>query len=214
MPDYNRLRLDELSSISEFVEDLSDEQWDQASLCAGWRVRDVVSHMALGYTTPMFTMVKELAKFRFNVPRASAQASVDYGSEHSPSELKAVFASIHRDGVRKGISRIIPAREGMLDHVVHHQDMRRPLGKPRHIPEERLVAALGVAPTVSGFVGSKKRAAGLRLRATDVEWSHGDGPEVSGTGEALLLALTGRPVVLAELVGEGVAVLRDRVASS
>lgn len=60
---------------------------------------------------------------------------------------------------------------------------------------------------------SRKRADGLRLAATDVEWSHGEGPEVHGTGEAILLALTGRPVVLDELTGDGVATLRARIAA-
>jgi len=213
MTDYDRLRLDELASISEFVSTLSDEQWNHATLCEGWRVRDVISHMALGYTTPMLPMIGMLAKHRFNVPKASAEGSVEYGSEHTPAELAAIFESIHRDHVRKGITKVIPTKEGLLDHVVHHQDMRRPLGMPRQIPEERLVGALEVAPGLGGFVGSKKRAAGLRLVATDVDWSHGDGPEVRGAGEAILLAVTGRSAVLNELTGEGVATLRDRLAS-
>jgi hypothetical protein len=81
------------------------------------------------------------------------------------------------------------------------------------MPEDRLLAALDVAPRLNGFVGSKKRAAGLHLVATDVDWSHGDGPEVRGPGEAILLALTGRTVVLDELTGEGVATLRSRMAA-
>jgi hypothetical protein len=36
---------------------------------------------------------------------------------------------------------------------------------------------------------------------------------VRGPGEAILLALTGRPAVLAELSGEGVATLRQRMAA-
>ena len=212
-PDYQRLRLEELAAISEFAHTLSDDQWDHSTLCTGWRVRDVVSHMTLGYTTPMLPLLGALAKYRFNVPKASAEASVEYGSEHTPQQILAVFDTIHRDNVRKGIARVIPAKEGLLDHVVHHQDMRRPLGMPRQVPEERLVAALGVAPGLNGFVGSKKRAAGLRLVATDVGWSHGDGPEVRGPGEVLLLAVTGRLAVLDELVGEGVATLRERLAA-
>lgn len=213
MTDYNRLRWDELASINEFVGTLSDEQWNQATLCDGWRVRDIISHMTLGYTTPMLPLIGELTKYRFNVTKASAELSVEYGNEHTPAQLKATFESIHRDHVRKGISKVIPTKEGLLDHLVHHQDMRRPLGMPRQIPEERLVAALDVAPGVNGFVGSKKRAAGLRFAATDVAWKRGDGPEVTGSGEAILLALTGRPNVLDELAGEGVATLRERLAA-
>ena len=62
MTDYSRLRWDELASISEFVRTISDEPWNQATLCEGWRVRDVISHMTLGYTTPMLPLIGELAK--------------------------------------------------------------------------------------------------------------------------------------------------------
>ena len=213
MPDYDRLRYDELASISEFVHGLSDEQWDHDTLCRGWRVRDVVSHMTLGYTTPVLPMVGMMAKHGFNVPRASAKGSVAYGSAHTPAQIMAVFDTIPKDHVRKGIAKVVKPQEGLVDHIVHQQDMRRPLGLPRQIPEDRLLAALGVAPSIGGFVGAKKRAAGLRLVATDVEWFHGEGPEVRGTGEAILLALTGRPVVLDELTGDGVATLRARIAA-
>lgn len=52
---------------------------------------------------------------------------------------------------------------------------------------------------------------GLRLEATDQAWTHGDGPAVSGPGEALALALTGRAVALEQLTGSGVEVLRARL---
>jgi hypothetical protein len=61
-------------------------------------------------------------------------------------------------------------------------------------------------------VGTKKRIAGLRLRATDVDWSHGDGPEVTGPGLSLLVAMTGRPGGLDALSGEGLATMRSRTA--
>ncbi len=52
MTDYNRLRWDELASISEFVDTLSDDQRNTATLCGGWRVRDVMlcASLALGST--------------------------------------------------------------------------------------------------------------------------------------------------------------------
>ena len=59
-------------------------------------------------------------------------------------------------------------------------------------------------------LGNKKRVAGLKLAATDIDWTFGDGPEVRGTGEALLLAICGRKAALDDLEGEGVATLRSR----
>ena len=209
--DYDALRYEELASISEFCHTLEPDQWDTPSLCEGWRVRDVIGHMSVGYTTPMPEMVVKLARYRFNVPKASKAESIAFASSRTPAELLAVFDSIVRNKVRKGIARVIKPTEGLLDHVVHHEDIRRPLGQRRQVPEHRLVAALDVAPTLAGFVGSKARAAGLRLEATDVDWHHGDGPLVRGAGEAILLALTGRGVVLDELDGDGVAVLKQRL---
>jgi uncharacterized protein (TIGR03083 family) len=211
--DYDTLRYDELTSIGEFCHTLDASQWDTPSLCEGWRVRDVIAHMTVGYTTGLPTMIGKLGRYGFNVPKASKAESITFASDHTPEALLAVFESIPRQHLRKGITHFIKPTESLLDHVVHHQDIRRPLGQPRQIPTDRLLAALDVAPTLSGFVGSKSRSADIRLVATDVDWSHGDGPEVRGTGEALLLTLTGRSAAVDELDGEGVGVLKQRLAA-
>lgn len=62
--------------------------------------------------------------------------------------------------------------------------------------------AIGFAPKDVGD--------GVRYEATDLDWSSGSGPLVQGTGEALLLAMTGRTVALEELRGDGVETLRRR----
>jgi uncharacterized protein (TIGR03083 family) len=212
-PDYDKLRWQELAAISELLHELSDEQWDAPSLCTGWRVRDVVSHMCVGYTTPMGSMVAKVAKRRFNVPKASFEESIAFASARTPKEILAVFDDVHTNQVQKGIAKVIKPTEGLVDHLIHHQDIRRPLGLPREMPEERLVAALEVVPGLGGFVKAKQRTAGLRLEATDVGWAHGSGPDVGGTGEAILLAASGRPVALPELEGDGVSTLRTRLAA-
>ena len=68
-------------------------------------------------------------------------------------------------------------------------------------------------PRLGGFVGAKQRVRGLRLVATDIDWSHGTGPKVIGTGEAILLVASGRPVARGELSGEGADTLRIRLAA-
>jgi hypothetical protein len=49
------------------------------------------------------------------------------------------------------------------------------------------------------------------LRATDIDWEHGRGPEVSGSGEALLMAMSGRPAALTDLTGPGQPTLAARL---
>jgi hypothetical protein len=63
-----------------------------------------------------------------------------------------------------------------------------------------------------GFV-AKNRLTGLRFEANDIGWSWGAGRVIRGEAEAVMLALTGRPVVLPELDGDGVTILRDRSTS-
>ena len=43
-----------------------------------------------------------------------------------------------------------------------------------------------------------------------MSWARGNGPEVIGTGEAVLMTIAGRSAALADLTGSGVAVLAER----
>jgi len=102
---------------------------------------------------------------------------------------------------------------GVRAMVIHHQDMRRPLGMRRAVPEERLRAALDVILTPRGStnLGSFERGSGLRLQATDIDWSWGDGPEVLGPAESILMAVAGRRGTLADLSGPGLPILASRI---
>jgi len=58
------------------------------------------------------------------------------------------------------------------------------------------------------------RLRGLRLVASDVAWARGDGLELRGPVESLLLISTGRPAGLAELDGPGLALAESRLGLS
>jgi hypothetical protein len=55
--------------------------------------------------------------------------------------------------------------------------------------------------------GAKRAIKQFRYTAMDVDWTAGDGPEVTGPVDALLLVPTGRPAALPWLLGLGVAAL-------
>jgi uncharacterized protein (TIGR03083 family) len=95
--------------------------------------------------------------------------------------------------------------------VVHGEDIRRPLGLGAAVSPEATVACLDMFKGANFPVGAKKRVSGLRLVATDADWSHGSGPEVQGPALGVLLAMTGRAGGLESLTGPGVAVLRSRL---
>jgi hypothetical protein len=98
----------------------------------------------------------------------------------------------------------------LTDGMIHQQDIRRSLGIPRAIDPQRLRTALDFArfaPTIRGAW----HARGVRLVATDMDWSHGKGPEVRGSGEALLMAMAGRRAALDDVDGPGKAELAQHI---
>jgi uncharacterized protein (TIGR03083 family) len=194
--------------LADLGASLSEAEWDTPSLCEGWTVRHVFAHVAAGAKgggVPTFLGYLVRSGFDFN--RASQRLSIDVGDRTDPQELVQQL----RDNAssRKRPPGTTPA--GLLaEAVVHGQDMRRPLGIERVPPVERTVGALWSMVRTGSVLGNKKRIAGLRLVATDADWSHGEGPEVRGPAEALLLATCGRDVALAELEGPGLETLRTR----
>ncbi|WP_255486037.1 maleylpyruvate isomerase family mycothiol-dependent enzyme [Mycobacteroides sp. LB1] len=192
----------ERASLAEFLHTLSEDDWLTPSLCAGWRVRDVVAHAsvdAISLGAYLGTALRNPSINRLN------DALLERTGHLSNQDLLRHFESAVQPGA---FGKMAPAALH-TDAMVHHQDIRRPLGQPRTIPVDRLVFALdhpdfGAHP--------KRYTKGLRFVADDVDWGKGDGPEVHGTGEALVLAMAGRPVVLSELEGDGVPILAGRMA--
>jgi len=60
------------------------------------------------------------------------------------------------------------------------------------------------------FFPGRKLFHDLRAIATDADWSAGDGLDVTGPIEALVLTLAGRFAELDQLQGDGMATLRVR----
>jgi len=211
--DYRRMTRDELTDMQAMLHSLDDRQWDEPSLCAGWKVRHVIGHLCLGASTNPLKLPILAAPYGFNIAKASGRESYRYGEEHTPAELLDVFDRLVCGPGRAGLAKIAPPHEFFVDKVIHNQDIRRPLGLHREIPVERLVASLDVLPRLGGFLKSKRHTRGLRFVATDIGHEVGDGAEVRGTAEALILAMSGRPVSLPELDGDGVEHLRSRITA-
>ena len=137
---------------------------------------------------------------------------------------KAGANQIARDGDRSNDSLIEwVASPGHCDQVnlgeimIHQQDVRRPLGLNREIPEDQLTRILDISLTRSGSMTlvpvSRKISHGLHLVATDIEWSSGQGEEVRGPAEAILMAISGRRSAVDDLAGSGATVLANRMAT-
>jgi len=211
--DYKALMWAEVDDIGELLHELPDEDFDATTLCEGWLVRDVIGHMSFGHTANTAQIMAGMLRYRFNLTKGSFELSKDFAAGKSADEMRAFWDErLVGQHTRNGISKTIKYHEGFLDHLIHNQDIRRPRGHAREIPEERLVAALDAVTKVkTPLFATKPKVAGLRLEASDIGWAHGDGPVVRGTAEALVMAAAGRVSALDELQGEGVGTLTDRV---
>jgi uncharacterized protein (TIGR03083 family) len=207
--DHRRLHDEENADFSAYLHTLAPEDWEEPSLCAGWRVRDVVGHILYGNEQRLSTLPLRLARHGFSSDRSGKAYSIARATGRSPAELLRAFDE--RDPWA-GTCRVFPPRLTLLDRLVHHQDIRRAMGHERAIPAERVHAVLDATPTLGTVFGAKARTKGLRFAATDLDWTWGDGPEVTGPGEALVMAMLGRADALADLDGEGLPTFAERVA--
>lgn len=203
-PSLMDLARDERTDLAEFLATLTPEQWQTESLCTGWTVKDVVAHVVSYEELNLAGLLKRFAKGR--VVHANEVGVAEYSTMSTDELLEFLNRHLRPQGLTAGFGGMI----GLVDGTVHHQDIRRALGRPRTVPAQRLGRILPLVPG-NPRLGAGRRIKGLRLRANDVEWEHGSGPEVTGTGEALLLAMTGRRQAAEELTGAGAAALLGRL---
>ena len=192
--------------MADFLASLPSEQWDHPSLCQGWRIRDVAAHVISYEEHGWADLIKRLARARFRPGRLNDVGLAEYAAR-DPQEL---VEFLRRHLTPRGGTARFGGRVGLVDALIHHQDMRRPLGMRRAIPVERLRCALTfavTAPPLRGFWNAR----GVRLVGTDLDWSHGKGPEARGPAEAILMVLAGRRGVARELSGPGASILQQRL---
>ena len=197
---------DEREEFAALLEGLTPQQWTSPTLCEQWRVREVAVHTVSYDELSTAGLVRRFLKGRLNTDRINAIGVADY-ADSAPEQITAM---IRAHAEPHGLTGGFGGRIALTDGMIHQQDIRRSVGIPRTIDQERLRTALDFArfaPTIRGAW----RARGVRLVATDLDWSHGSGPEVRGTGEALLMAMAGRRAALDELDGPGKAKFAQRL---
>lgn len=190
----------ERRELAEVFADLTPEQWDSPSLCGGWRVREVAAHMSTGFRHSTALTLLELARSGGNIHRMADRIARRDAAAMTERELAAAMAD-HADHPRRPP---VGGRIAALAHdAVHGLDITVALGLPARLPVARATALLaGVSPRTLRFFGA--RMDGVRLVATDADWSYGHGSlTVEGRAEHLLVVAYGRRVPEGLLAGPG-----------
>ena len=197
------------TSLTALLDDLSDDEWQQASLCAGWTVRDVAAHLTL-QQLGLRDELRMLRKWRGSMDRTNEHVVRLRAAELTTGQIIAAIRGMI--GSRRhnfGVTHL----ETLTDILVHSQDIAIPLGRRLDMAPDAAAAAASrnLSMRVPPPLPSVKIVACFRLTATDTTWSAGEGPEVRGPMAALLLVCCGRLVALPQLSGEGAAALAARL---
>ena len=188
-------------SLAELLESLSDADWEQPSLCAGWRVRDVAAHVAFAPQPPRLAeLVVDAARARGRFHRLNHDVAVRLAARPTQdivAEMRAHARSRH-------LPVVTNYRNIVFDVLVHTQDIAIPLGRQVPMPIDAARAGADRVWTMGWPFWARRRLRGIRLVATDTDWSVGAGTELSGPIGMLLLLLTGRTTTaLPHLSGTG-----------
>jgi uncharacterized protein (TIGR03083 family) len=183
---------------ADLLATLSPDQWDEPTLCAGWRVREVVAHTTMPLRTSLGRTLLDLVRARGDVNRMSDRSARRDAGRMSAAELLAAL----RDNITHPWTPPGGGVHGALSHdLIHGLDITEGLGLDRSPPPERVAVVLsGMRPRNIAFFGTD--LTGVELRATDTDWSHGTGRPVLGRAQDLLLAVCGRRLPAGRLQGD------------
>jgi uncharacterized protein (TIGR03083 family) len=195
----------ERAALAADLADLTAAQWATPSLCTGWSIEQCLGHQvgtALMSPTKFF---RQLVGAGFSFTRF-ADKQIAAATAQGPAGTLAAFVAVQDTTV----APLGPKMSWVGEALVHGEDIRHPLGIPHDYPLDWVTRSAEFYAGSNALIGGKKRVAGVTLKATDADWTHGTGPTVEGPAVALMMTTTGRTAYLEQLTGPGVELLRAR----
>ncbi|WP_433365336.1 maleylpyruvate isomerase family mycothiol-dependent enzyme [Actinoplanes sp. CA-142083] len=177
-------------SVAGLLDELAPADWARPSLCAGWTVRDVAAHLTL----QQMTVRDELAMLLRWRGGGMDRLTADAARRKALSEPARLTAEIRETAAARRHNAGVTPLETLADLLIHEQDIAVPLGLRREMPPSAaaVVATRLLTMRFPPPLPSVRRVKGRRLVATDVAWTHGDGPPLEGPIATLLLTIAGR----------------------
>jgi len=208
MTDVFELIAEQRRRVAQCLDGLTDEEWGTQSLCRGWTVRHVATHLTMPFLVSAPKIVWSLVKTGGNFNRISNDFA-----RREPARSNEEIVALLRDNAT---NRFTPPGLGpdapMTDIIVHGLDVSVPTERTIEVSPEALRRTLDflVSPKASrGFV-RPRMTKGLSFSCPELEWHSGEGLLVEGSASDLALALTGRRLEKSGLRGDGVASMSRR----
>jgi len=195
----------ERDTLAATLRTLTPEQWEHDSLCKGWTVKDVAAHvistpqMGLGRTMGVF--VRNLGRgYNTMIFRETKRLAERQSTEKILTDYETYATSRRKVATTTTI-------EPLIDALVHHQDIVRPLGLRHDMDPTAAAVAADRVRLLAPLMGTRRVVKSVRMVATDVDWARGQGPVVEGPMQELLMLCAGREPDAVFLRGAGVEVV-------
>jgi uncharacterized protein (TIGR03083 family) len=178
----------ERERLAELYAGLDTSQWSAPSLCAGWRIREVLAHVTMPYRHSALRVLRGIASARGDFNRFADRIAHEDTARLSDADLlDALWNNINHPWRPPGGGQV-----GALSHdVIHGLDVTEALGLPPVPPDRVRQVLVNAGPRALAYFGTD--LTGQRLVATDTDLSLGEGPSVVELpARELLLRVTGR----------------------
>lgn len=186
-------------SLAAALETLSADQWRSPSLCAGWTATHVLAHQTMPFRISEADFMAGLQRCGGDFTKFSDEIA-ERDSKLPPAELVAVLL----DNAETPWSPPGGGLTGALTHdVIHGLDMTWPLGLTYEIADRATTAVLDALTSTGSRTLFGFPVEGIRVAATDVDWSAGKGAPLTGRCRDLMPLLAGRAVPRDLFAGAG-----------
>ena len=195
----------ERTALADDLATVDGAVWVRPSLYGRWTIEEVLAHL---------TAAASIGPLRWLVSVFGARFDFDLHNDRRLAEHRGARPDETLQRFRRVItsttSPIGPTAAWLGEVVVHAQDIRRPLGL-RHTPPVDVVTEVARFYASRDFtVAGRSAITGLRVEASDGPFATGDGPLVTGTTVALMMAMAGRRAYCDDPTGPGLPTLRNR----
>ena len=195
----------ERAALATHLASLAPEEWEYQSLCAGWTVKDVAAHVI---SNPQIGPRELVGVFARNVGRGYNELIFrevrELAARQTREQILADYAT-YADSRRHVATTTVV--EPLVDALVHHQDIARPLGIVHEMPPDAAAVAADRCRLLAFLMGSRRLVRGTRMVATDLDWTRGRGPTIEGPMQELLMLCAGRTGAATQLSGDGLELL-------
>ncbi|MBM0126039.1 maleylpyruvate isomerase family mycothiol-dependent enzyme [Pimelobacter simplex] len=198
----------ERAALAATLADLDPADWAHDTLCPGWSVHDVAAHVIstpqIGWGAMPGMMARNLGRgYNSMIFREVKRLGARETRESILGDFERYATSTHHVPTTTSV-------EPLIDALLHHQDIARPLGVRRAMAPEAAAVAADRVRRLAFLMGTGRLLRSVRMVATDIDWDRGKGPTVRGPIQELLMLASGRAPDLDLLSGEGLAAVPAR----